>query len=179
MCFSVFETKYRFSVCLMFQFFVSKEPTKIKKQGIDKMTTQEKKQYLSRYLDSKKRFDCISDRMLHIRQMAERIRSVISEESDGSLRLAVQVERTISQLELCAEELEQEAVRMRRTMKEIRSVIDTVPDESLRLLLELRYLSGYTLEETAERMNYSCRHVSRLHEAALQKIDVVCPPEKQ
>lgn len=143
------------------------------------MTTQEKKEYLSRYMDSKKRFDCISDRMLHIRQMAERIRPIVSGEPNGSLRLDRQIQRTILQLELCAGELEREAEQMCRAMEEVRFVISTVPDETLRLLLELRYLSGYTLEQTAERMNYSCRHVSRLHEAALQKVDMVCPRQKQ
>lgn len=57
--------------------------------------------------------------------------------------------------------------------REITAKIDLVEDNKLRLVLELRYISCYTIERIACEMNYSYRQVCRLHGKAL--LEIRCP----
>lgn len=63
----------------------------------------------------------------------------------------------------------------RETMNDIKNSIEAVQDDRMKIILEKRYIGGKTLEEIAEDMNYSSRHIRRLHHNALNIIKV---PEK-
>lgn len=54
----------------------------------------------------------------------------------------------------------------------IGAAIDAVSDGTLRELLRLRYIEGLTWEKIAERMNYSCMQINRLHNKALNQINM-------
>lgn len=56
--------------------------------------------------------------------------------------------------------------------REIKSVIAAVPNSEMRVLLEKRYINGYTLEKCAVEMNYSYRQILRLHGHALLAVKV-------
>jgi DNA-directed RNA polymerase specialized sigma subunit len=49
----------------------------------------------------------------------------------------------------------------------IKAVIEAVEDDRERLLLQYRYLDGWTFEKIAVEMNYSWRQIHRLHSQAL------------
>lgn len=134
------------------------------------MTNQEKKELLNGYIKAKKRFDRISDTMLEVMSYATKITPLLSDMPKGGNGSGNKIERTIERLDSLANDLEEQAVRMRKAMKQVQSAIQTVPDETLRLLLELRYINGYTWEQIAVKMNYSYVHVCRLHGAALNQI---------
>lgn len=134
------------------------------------MTNQEKKELLNGYIKAKKRFDRISDAMLEVRAYATKITPLLSDMPKGGNGSGNKIERAIERLDSLAGDLEEQAVRMREAMKQVQSAIQTVPDETLRLLLELRYINGYTWEQIAVKMNYSYVHVCRLHGAALNQI---------
>lgn len=134
------------------------------------MTNQEKKELLNGYIKSKKRFGRISDAMLEVRAYATKITPLLSDMPKGGNTSGNKIERAIERLDSLAGDLEEQAVRMREAMKQVQSAIQTVPDETLQLLLELRYINGYTWEQIAVKMNYSYVHVCRLHGAALNQI---------
>ena len=50
--------------------------------------------------------------------------------------------------------------------------IDSVNNPTYKLLLRYRYINGYTFERIAEKMNYSWRHIIRMHEEALLLVKV-------
>lgn len=49
--------------------------------------------------------------------------------------------------------------------------IDRLQNEDYKLLLTLRYLNFKTWEEIGDEMNYSCSHIYRIHEKALEEIE--------
>ncbi len=134
------------------------------------MTNQEKKELLNGYIKAKKRFDRISDTMIEVMSYATKITPLLSDMPKGGNGSGNKIERAIERLDSLAGDLEEQAVRMRESMKQVQSAIQTVPDETLQLLLELRYINGYTWEQIAVKMNYSYVHVCRLHGAALNQI---------
>ena len=136
------------------------------------MTSQEKKQYLNRYIQAKKRYNAISEEMLRIRSEACKISPVISDIPDNGSHISNKIEQAIEQLDACANDLEKESIEMRRLMQEVKAEINTIPDETLKQLLELRYISGYTWEQIAVIMNYTYRHITRLHGQALRAVNL-------
>lgn len=58
--------------------------------------------------------------------------------------------------------------RFVRLQNHIQNQINSIENPLYRLILEMYYLSGFTLEEIAEKTFYSRRHITRLHTAALK-----------
>ena len=59
--------------------------------------------------------------------------------------------------------------------RDILNSISAVKDDRERAVLEYKYIDGMTLAQAAEAMNYSERHIFRMHKAALSHI--VIPPK--
>ncbi len=135
------------------------------------MTNQEKKELLNGYIKAKKRFDRISDTMLEVMSYATKITPLLSDMPKGGNGSGNKIERAIERLDSLAGDLEEQAVRMRESMKQVQSAIQTVPDETLQLLLELRYINGYTWEQIAVEMDYSYQWVCTLHGRALNQLN--------
>jgi DNA-directed RNA polymerase specialized sigma24 family protein len=73
-------------------------------------------------------------------------------------------------------EIEKQMLDLIRTKNEIRKTIEKVPYTNSRLLLENRYLNGYSWETIAEIMNYNVRHITKtLHPQALNDIEPYIP----
>lgn len=69
------------------------------------------------------------------------------------------------------EKLYQQKISIAKTIrKEIENKIETVDDDLLKEILYNKYILGKTLEEISLVINYSKRHVERLHIKALEKI---------
>ena len=135
------------------------------------MTNQEKKELLNVYIEAKKRFDRISDTMLEVMSYATKITPLLSDMPKGGNGSGTKIESVVDRLDSLADDLEEQAVRMREAMKQVQSAIQTVPDETLRLLLELRYINGYTWEQIAVEMDYSYQWVCTLHGRALNQLN--------
>lgn len=63
--------------------------------------------------------------------------------------------------------------QLRRALHEQRSIeqlIQKVPNDLHRLILEMRYIDCLNWADMAERLRYTCRHVHRLHGAALEEL---------
>lgn len=69
-------------------------------------------------------------------------------------------------------ELFQEIAILKERREQVRRVINAVDEDILRILLEYRYINGYTIERTAEEMHYSTMQISRLLNKALQCINI-------
>ena len=137
------------------------------------MNNEGKKEYLNRYQQARARFDDISEEMLRIRSEACKISPAVRDIPSGGNFFNDRIGRAVERLEACAEEMEKEATAMERCMLEVKAVIASVSDEVLRRILELRYINGSTWEQIAEKMNYTWRHILRLHGEALKRV-IVC-----
>jgi len=60
--------------------------------------------------------------------------------------------------------------RLLKEKYEMSRIIDSVSDVEKRLILDMRFLQGYTIRDIAKSLDYSMRHADRLINAA---IDVV------
>lgn len=60
----------------------------------------------------------------------------------------------------------------KKTRLEIEGKISEIPEDVLRELLFQKYIFGKTLEEISYILNYSKRHIERLHNKALEKLNI-------
>lgn len=81
-------------------------------------------------------------------------------------------ERTLCKIIDMEAEITFDIGKMIDSMKQIRAAIAGVEDINYRLLLEMRYLNFKTWEDIADEMNYSERHVYRIHEEAVKQVKI-------
>lgn len=69
------------------------------------------------------------------------------------------------------EKIELELNKELQTKMKVFAIIDKVEDATLRTLLQYKYICGMSAEEIAEKLNYSPRHVIRMHTKAVDVIE--------
>lgn len=130
------------------------------------MTTKEylnKMRTLDRLIDSK------LEQIDRLRSLSERVTTTLSfspKGAGGANRTEYCIER-IWQLE---KEVTEDIDRLVDMKSGIRGAIERVENDKYRLLLEYRYLCGYTWETISEKMGIEVRWVYELHGRALQEI---------
>lgn len=130
------------------------------------MNNEEKKQYLRRYQEAKKRAKRIQEEIDALRS---------SETSPVGLGDGMPKGSGTSDLSGYAarwdelvRELEAEKEMQMIVYREIRHQISMVPDPTEQEILSRRYLIGQSWEKIAVEMKYSYRQIIRIHGAALQ-----------
>ena len=133
------------------------------------MTSQEKKEFLSRYLETLAEEKGIREEIAYWESKAQKVTSSWSavpsggKGSDkvqmGAIKIAELRESLIDKINQLAE------VRI-----EIERAIGTVQDDTQRRLLRRKYINGLTLEQIAVEMHYSYVHTCRIHGYALSNI---------
>lgn len=133
------------------------------------MTSQEKKEFLSRYLEILAEEKDIREEIAYWESKAQKVTSSWSavpsggEGSDkvqmGAIKIAELRESLIDKINHLV------AVRI-----EIERAIGTVQDDTQRRLLRRKYINGLTLEQIAVEMHYSYVHTCRIHGYALSNI---------
>lgn len=133
------------------------------------MTSQEKKEFLSRYLEIMAEEKDIREEIAYWESKAQKVTSSWSavpsggNGSDkvqmGAIKIAELRESLIDKINHLV------AVRI-----EIERAIGTVQDDTQRRLLRRKYINGLTLEQIAVEMHYSYVHTCRIHGYALSNI---------
>lgn len=133
------------------------------------MTSQEKKEFLSRYLEILAEEKDIREEIAYWESKAQKITaswSAVPSESKssdkvqtGAIKIAELRESLIDKINHLV------AVRI-----EIERAIGTVQDDTQRRLLRRKYINGLTLEQIAVEMHYSYVHTCRIHGYALSNI---------
>lgn len=134
------------------------------------MNNEEKKQYLRRYQEAKKRAKRIQEEIDALRS---------SETSPVGLGDGLPHGSGTSDLsgyaarwDALVRELEAEKERQMVTYREIRQQIRMVPDATEQEILSRRYLLDQSWEKIAVEMKYSYRHVTKLHGYALNHFEI-------
>lgn len=60
---------------------------------------------------------------------------------------------------------------LEQKIAEADSLILSIPDDTLRLVLVCKYIQGHSDEKISDEINYSPRHVRRLHRRALEYLE--------
>lgn len=85
------------------------------------------------------------------------------------------VGRTAAKIADLENEINDEIDRLVDLKCQIREVVAAVPDSTQRTILERHYLLGESWEVIAEKVGYSTRHITRLHNQAIERLDRIFP----
>lgn len=133
------------------------------------MTSQEKKEFLSRYLEILAEEKDIREEIAYWESKAQKVTaswSAVPSGGKGSDKVQMGAIKVAELRESLIDKINQlAAVRI-----EIERAIGTVQDDTQRRLLRRKYINGLTLEQIAVEMHYSYVHTCRIHGYALSNI---------
>lgn len=133
------------------------------------MTSQEKKEFLSRYLEIMAEEKDIREEIAYWESKAQKVTaswSAVPSGGKGSDKVQMGAIKIAELRESLIDKINQlAAVRI-----EIERAIGTVQDDTQRRLLRRKYINGLTLEQIAVEMHYSYVHTCRIHGYALSNI---------
>ena len=134
------------------------------------MNNEEKKQYLRRYQEAKKRAKRIQEEIDALRSSETSPVGLGDGMPHGSG--TSDLSGYAARLDELLRELEAEKEMQMLTYREIRQQIGMVPDAIEQEILSRRYLIGQSWEKIAVEMKYSYRHVTKLHGYALNHFEI-------
>ena len=135
------------------------------------MNNEEKKQYLRRYQEAKKRAKRIQEEIDALRSSETSPVGLGDGMPHGSG--TSDLSGYAARLDELLRELEAEKEMQMVTYREIRQQIDMVPDPTEQEILSRRYLLEQRWEKISVEMNYDYRYVLKLHGKALLHFEVV------
>lgn len=134
------------------------------------MTIQEKKDYLSQYIQASRKIDSLIYEKISVEDLVYKVSPTLSDVPKGGAgqdKIQCGVEKMIELGQKIAAEVE-DLIRQR---EKVSDAIRTVEDVKQREVLRLRYINGFTWEKIAVEMNLTYQWVCALHGRALQKIN--------
>lgn len=135
------------------------------------MNNEEKKQYLRRYQEAKKRAKRIQEEIEELRSSKTSPVGLGDGLPHGSG--TSDLSGYAARLDELLRELEAEKEMQMVTYREIRQQISMVPDPTEQEILSRRYLLEQRWEKISVEMNYDYRYVLKLHGKALLHFEVV------
>ena len=133
------------------------------------MTSQEKKEFLSRYLEILAEEKDIREEIAYWESKAQKVTSSWSAVPSGG-KGSDKVQMGAIKIAELRESLIDKINQLATVRIEIERAIGTVQDDTQRRLLRRKYINGLTLEQIAVEMHYSYVHTCRIHGYALSNI---------
>lgn len=130
------------------------------------MNNEEKKQYLRRYQEAKKRAKRIQEEIEELRSSKTSPVGLGDGLPHGSG--TSDLSGYAARLDELMRELEAEREMQMVTYHEIWNQVKKIPNATEQEVLTRRYLIGQSWEKIAVEMNYSYRHILRIHGVALR-----------
>lgn len=135
------------------------------------MTSQEKKEFLSRYLEILAEEKDIREEIAYWESKAQKVTASWSAVPSGG-KSSDKVQTGAIKIAELRESLIDKINHLVAVRIEIERAISTVQDDTQRRLLRLRYIKGMTWEKIAAEMNYTYQWVCELHGRALNKVEI-------
>lgn len=135
------------------------------------MNNEEKKQYLRRYQEAKKRAKRIQEEIEELRSSKTSPVGLGDGLPHGSG--TSDLSGYAARWDELVRELEAEKEMQMVTYREIRQQISMVPDPTEQEILSRRYLIGQSWEKIAVEMGYSYRNITRVHGYALKHFELL------
>ena len=80
--------------------------------------------------------------------------------------------RTIDNIVKLEFKIEREINRLCKRREKICKSIQNIADDRLKMILQMKYISGLTIAEIADRVGYCPRQIQRLHTLAIEELDL-------
>lgn len=132
---------------------------------------EEKKRYLNGYRYCKRREAQLAQQIANLR--SQRMNPSIQNDGMPHGNARSDLSGYVARLDTLISQLDHERYMAVKQYKEIHDQIHKMQDGVEKEVLERRYLMGETWEQIAAQMNYTYRHVIRLHGMAL--LDFMLP----
>lgn len=136
------------------------------------MTNKDKIKYLKRYINLDREIDRKLEEVARLRSKLTRVTEVYSTEPRGGGSIYGKTEEILAKIVDLEKEIDTDVDRLVTIRDGIKTIIEAVEDDRERLLLQYRYLDGWTFEKIAVEMNYSWRQIHRLHSKALTNLKI-------
>ena len=135
---------------------------------------QDKIKYLKRYINLDREIERKLEEVSLLRSKLTRIIQVYSTEprGGGGGTIYGKTEGILAKIVDLEKEIDADIDRLVAIRDGIKTIIEAVEDDRERLLLQYRYLDGWTFEKIAVEMNYSWRQIHRLHSRALSNLQM-------
>lgn len=135
------------------------------------MTSQEKKEFLSRYREILEEEKDIREEISYWESKAQKVTASWSDVPSGG-KGSDKVQTGAIKIAELRESLMDKINQLAAVRIEIERAISTVQDDTQRRLLRLRYIKGMTWEQIAVEMHYTYQWVCELHGRALRKVEI-------
>ncbi|MCH4239499.1 MAG: DUF1492 domain-containing protein [Oscillospiraceae bacterium] len=135
---------------------------------------QKKISWLSRFRKSEQELSRLYDEQERWRAKAEKVTQRISPMPPGAPS-GNRVQDAVEKIGEVESHINHEIVEQCKERDEVTVAINTVSNATLRMVLKMRYIDGLTFEQIAVNMNYTFRHIIRLHGQALHVL--FCPTQ--
>ncbi len=135
------------------------------------MTNQEKKAFLLKYSKCNKKISLLIEELYLWETRATKITSVNTGMPKGS-GTSDKISSSVARIIQIKEELQSEIDKLSDMTGKVYKAINSLNDPTLETLLMYRYIRGLSWEEIAVKMNFSFRHLCRMHGEALSKMSL-------
>lgn len=127
------------------------------------------KQWLNRARWLDKQIDAKVEQVAGLRDKIRRCTGSISAASGSGRKDWTDA---MAQLTVLEDQINADINQLIRARMEIREAIARLPTDEMRLLMELRYLNGRGWRRIAREMHFDESHIYRLHDMALNSIEI-------
>ncbi|MGN0619854.1 MAG: DUF1492 domain-containing protein [Ruminiclostridium sp.] len=128
------------------------------------------KDFLARHKTADAEINSKLEQLSELKSLATKITPSTNIEGRGSGNVSDRVGRTVAKIVDLEQEINEAIDRLVDIKREIEDLINLLDDSVMRTVLERRYLLHENWEVIAEKMGYSCRHITRLHIQALEEL---------
>lgn len=129
------------------------------------------KEFLNRHYEISQSIDAKLEQIEELKNLALKITVGPFCESHGVGGYTDRVGRTTARIMDLENEINREIDRLIDVKTEILALIYTLPDSTERTVLERHYLLHEGWERIAEKLGYSSRHITRIHNRALAALE--------
>lgn len=124
---------------------------------------------LRSYLFCKYRIDSNIEHLQQLRSQAQRITATYKAVPGGGGYGSGRTE-VIAQIGQLEDRVKADSERLQEELVRVQFMIDSLENFQERIVLQYKYVNGWTFERIATKMRYDVRHVKRLHKNALKKL---------
>lgn len=130
------------------------------------------KQYLKQAYKLNELIESDKEELETLRSLSESISGDMTQERVQTSASNDKIANIISKIVDLENEIHDEIEQLIKLKKEIRDVINKLDSVNEKLVLKYRYLMFFQWEEICDKMNYSLRQIHRIHDSALDNIEV-------
>lgn len=130
------------------------------------MLESEVKERLMSYRYCLQRIDRNMELIQQLRARAEKVTTSYSQAPGGTL--GDSLANAVAKIADVEKELQQDTEKLREELDLVRFMIDSLENYEQRNVLNLKYISGYSIKRIADKMFYTRRQTYRIHDRAIE-----------